>query len=349
MKNPGGAERVLSLIANKLDSLGYNISILSYYNESDSFYPLSKNIDRFSLNYEMSTNKVVKVFSFIKMLFVCRRIVKSKKIDFIIPLGNESAMIIALSLFYLKRIRKIVWIHYSFFHTLNFKAKIFRKYLIHSFEKIVVLNKTDTIKFSELYPDKVVHIPNPASFISKDVSKLNYNKIIAVGRIDRIKGFDKLIKSFKIVMDDLPNNDWKLQIIGQDGGEKASLTKLIEKLNLGNNVFIENAVSNIKLEYLLSDIYVMSSITESFGMVLLEAQEVGLPIVSFDCDSGPRDIVKNGVNGFLVNPYDIKELAKAMLSLIKDPELRKKMGVNAKQNVQSYNIEKIITKWVKLF
>ena len=173
----------------------------------------------------------------------------------------------------MNKIQKFIWIHYSFFHKLNLRDKFFRKFLARRFQKILVLNKTDFKKYSELFPNLIEYIPNPVSFYSNERSTLNNKTMIAVGRIDKIKGFDLLIKAFSKIVHQHHVLNWKLNIIGSDGGEKKYLNQLIKDLDVEKRVFIKDAVNNIKEEYLCSDIYVMTSINECFGLVLLEAQE----------------------------------------------------------------------------
>lgn len=345
LKKPGGAERVLCLIANNLSKLGYNVSILSYNSENESFYYLSDDIKRISLGYSMSKNWFSNKIEFIKLFFKYRLIVKQNKSNIVIPLGTEAAIITSVALLFYSNIKKMVWIHYSFFQKLKLRDIFFRKIFIRSFDKIIVLNKTDKEKFSELFPGKVEYIPNPVSFTSIETSKLNNKVCIAAGRLNKIKGFDLLINAFYIVVNKYGHSDWKLKIFGNDDGEKTALNCLINKLNLANNVIINNAILSIKEEYLSSDTYLMTSLNECFPMVLLEVQEVGLPIISFDCNSGARDIVEDGVNGILVEPYNVLAFAEAISKLIKDENLMIEMGKQAKMNVKKFYIENIISKW----
>jgi glycosyltransferase involved in cell wall biosynthesis len=342
---PGGAERVLTIIANELSRLNYHVSIMSYSLEDKSYYPLSDKVHRIPLGYNISKSTFINTFLFFKIIFKLRKQVKINKTDIIIPLGTESAIITILSLFFLPRVKKMVWIHYSFFQKLKLRDRLFRRIFIKYFDKLLVLNKTDFKKFNDLFPNKVEYLPNPVSFKSNEFSTLNNKVFIAAGRIDKIKGFDQLIKSFNIVVNEYGHKDWRLRIFGKDGGEKSNLKILIENLKLTSNVFIFDAVNNIKQEYLLSDVYLMTSINECFPMVLLEAQAIGLPIISFDCNSGPRDIIENNINGFLIDPYNIHSFASAMSLLINDFELRAFMGRNAKQSVKQFYLENIIIKW----
>jgi glycosyltransferase involved in cell wall biosynthesis len=278
-----------------------------------------------------------------------RKEIENNNIGLIIPLGTESSIYVFFGLFLKRSVKKISWIHYSFFKPLNLREKIFRKFILPSFDKIIILNKTDYFKFSELYPGKIIHIPNPVPFQSERVSNLKNKNILALGRIDKIKGFDSMIKAFKILLEEGKIGEWKLNIFGDDNGEQAHIEKLISENSLGDHIYIHKAKKNVETEYLNSAFYLMTSISESFPMVLLESQEYGLPIISYDCNSGPRDIIINNFNGFLVEVGNIQKLADVMIKLMDDDSLRNKMGFEAKKNTEKFQIDAIIKKWKTLF
>jgi len=341
LKHAGGAERVLVSVANKLSFLGFNIFIMSYKTENKSFYQLNDDITRLFLNYDVEKKRPFS-FKFINTLSAIRSNIKSNNIDIIIPLGTEPSILTFLALIFIKYPKKIAWIHYSFFIKLKFRDKVLRKVILPFYDKIIVLNKTDHLKFSNLYPGKVIHIPNPIPFKSSKVSLLNNKTLLALGRLDKVKGFDKLIKIFGLIHRNEKFRDWKLNIFGDDNGEKEYLEKLI------NKVFINEAKKDVETEYLKSDIYVMTSISECFPMVLLESQEYGLPIVSFDCHSGPRDIICNNINGFIVKVDNIQDFADALMLIMENNSVRNKMGLESKKNTQKFQIDNIIKKWTIL-
>ena len=105
----------------------------------------------------------------------------------------------------------------------------------------------------------------------------------------------------------------------------------------------------MKREYLQSSLFVLPSRYEGFGLVLIEAMACGLPVVSFDCENGPRNIIRDGQNGFLVQAFDVDAFAERLLTLIRDDELRKKMGAEARQSSRQYQIEDIAMRWKSLF
>ena len=142
--------------------------------------------------------------------------------------------------------------------------------------------------------------------------------------------------------------DWTLEIYGE-GTEREKLEKKINKLGLENSFLLKGVEKNIQNKYLESSIYVMSSRFEGMPMVLLEAMSCGLPVISFDCPCGPRDMIKYNENGFLIEFGNIKEMANKIEELIANEEKRKLFGKNARKSIQKYSKDKIMEEWIKLF
>jgi glycosyltransferase involved in cell wall biosynthesis len=141
--------------------------------------------------------------------------------------------------------------------------------------------------------------------------------------------------------------DWRLDIFGQ-GEWQEMLQGMIDERGLQETVKLNEPTKNIGQEYSESSMIVMSSHYEGFPMVMIEAMACGLPAVSFDFKCGPRDIIHEGENGLLVKDGDIDGLAEAMMTLMRDDELRKRMGENAKKVVDTYSEEKVMKMWVEL-
>ena len=223
---------------------------------------------------------------------------------------------------------------------LSFK---FNDWLDSRYDNIIVLNEDEK---SYVKSGNAIVIPNPIEpqiFQSNGSNK----KVIAAGRISPVKGFDHLIKAWAIVHK--ANPSWVLDIFGQnylDTTEK--LRVLIGELHLQDAIFIKESVDDLPKIMSGYSIYALSSETECFPMVLLEALSVGLPIVSYDCPNGPRHIVTNNEDGILVQQNRIDDLAAALDSLINNWELRTRMAENAKQNSQKFLPSVIMKHWQTL-
>ncbi|MCZ8197318.1 MAG: glycosyltransferase [Flavobacterium sp.] len=256
--------------------------------------------------------------------------------------------------FFLRQIPKLKEFHSSrYFEEIDRKNASFLKkmiFLINDFieskyTKLILLNDDEAQYYRS---NNLEIIPNPITINDDSVAILNNHKAIAAGRIAPVKGFEKAILAWKIVVEQ--NSDWELHIYGQ--GEKKyieSLQNLINENNLQKNVIIKNAVSNLDLILLDYSIYVMTSLTECFPMILLESLASGLPIVSFDCPHGPKNIITNNEDGFIVKNQDIIALSEKINLLINDHELRIAIGKKGKQNSYRFSKENVILKWQNLF
>ena len=133
-------------------------------------------------------------------------------------------------------------------------------------------------------------------------------------------------------------------------GEQTQYRQIIKELGIDvSRCHLHGSLFNVKDEYLDSSIFVLPSRSEGFGLVVIEAMSCGLPVISFDCDNGPRNIILNGQNGYLVPPFDINEYADRIIQLIQNEELRLQMGKNAQHSSHKYDIDTIAIQWKKLF
>lgn len=208
---------------------------------------------------------------------------------------------------------------------------------------IVVLNKDEQ---RYVHTGNVVVIPNPIS-LSDEFAKLENKQVIAAGRISPVKQFDLLIDAWSLVHQYQPA--WQLHIYGEDYlSTKAKLDQKIIDLGLNEVIKIKNSVPN--LEAVLSEysIYAMTSESECFPTVLLESLSVGVPIVSFDCPNGPRNIIMDKVDGYLVENGNIRAFAHALINLMTDNEKRYAMGKQAKQNILRFSVPIIMKTWQSL-
>lgn len=228
---------------------------------------------------------------------------------------------------------------------LGLKGKVV-KYLmqkqIRFFDTFVVLTSSN---LKEWQANNMVVIPNPASFQTAEHSSLETKQVIVVGSHSYNKGFDTLLKIWKEVEN--IHTDWKLKILGKIDENKTYL-KLAEQLRL-ENVDFHPPVKDIKEEYLGSSIMLLTSRSEGFGMVLIEAMECGVPCISFDCPSGPRDIISHKHDGFLIEDQNRQEFTETLAMLIENETLRKQMGKNAKKNAQRFSPDIIVNQWHHLF
>lgn len=191
-----------------------------------------------------------------------------------------------------------------------------------------------------------VVIPNPLYCQNHKTSDLTSKTVIAVARQSYEKGLDRLLYIWKLIAE--KHTDWKLEIYGSQN-QNLGLEGLAKEYNITSSVRFFEPIKNIEEKYLNSSAYVMTSRSEGFPMVLLEAMSFGLPIIAYDCPIGPRSIIANGKNGFLIPEDDAIAFAEKLSLLITNYELRKVMGTEGKAMVNEYNADDIMLKWKSLF
>ena len=361
----GGVERVLTLKANYMaDVLGYDITIiLTEGKEKPLFYPLSDKIKVINLDVDF---EALWTCSFVKKIFVYlqkQRIFKKRLTAELIRLKPDiTVSLLRREINFINDIqdgsRKIGELHVNRANYRNFEAgdtnfikRLFAKYWMHNLvfhlkrlDCFVVLTEEDKVSWTEL--SNVEVIPDPLAFDIDQVSPLTNKRVIAVGRYVYQKGFDLLLQAWKKIEQQHP--DWELSIYGM--GDRTPYEQLIDELQIDKNrCHLNGSTPDIKAEYLNSSLFVFSSRFEGFGMVLIEAMACGLPVVSFDCPCGPKDIVRHNEDGLLVPSDDINALAEAIHQMMSDANLRQKMAQTAIKNVQRYKLNEVCHHWQRLF
>ena len=361
---PGGVERVLTTKANYLaDVAGYDVYIvLTDGKGKEPYYPLSPKVKiiQLDINFEELWH-----LSFLKKILVYlykQRIYKKRLTSTLLSLKpNITVSLLRREINFLTSIKdgskKIGEIHVNKDNYRNFEANdtnfiknIFAKWWIKNLEyklrklnRFIVLTHEDKEKWTDIKNVEV--IPNPLCSIPSQHSLLQDKRVIAVGRYAYQKGFDLLLNAWKHVVD--KHSDWNLTIYGS--GERTPYINLAKDLGIESNCCLKASVSNIISKYQESSMLVFSSRFEGFGMVLLEAMSCGVPCVSFACPCGPKDIVTDGVNGYLVEPGNVEALAERICYLIEHEELRREMGKAARKRAEDFREEKIMQQWVDLF
>jgi len=197
------------------------------------------------------------------------------------------------------------------------------------------------------YVSQVVVIPNPVSFYCEDVGLCRRRKgrIISVGRLQEPKRFDVLIDAFAMIADQYP--DWYVDVYG-DGEYRDDLERRIQAKGLKDRFFLRQPTAAVMEEYMSSQLFVLCSDFEGFGLVLVEAMACGLPVVSTNCPYGPSEIVENGVTGLLAD-MNSRDLAAKMSRLLSDDCLRETMGHAAHQAAARYRQSVVMSEWEKAY
>ncbi|SHH21205.1 glycosyltransferase family 4 protein [Flavobacterium defluvii] len=345
IKNAGGVARVLSLKANYFtEHFNYEVHILSQNETEDlPFYDfnskvifhniiLNGNPFQFLKAYKKQINQKVKEIN-PHVILVADNGLKAFIFPFVIKTKIPIVFEIHGSKFIEENPLKSDFIS-KFISKIKYRFKDFG---VRKFTKIVALSEEN---LEEWNVKNGIVIPNPSWIQTKLVSDLKNKKVICVARNSYEKGLDRLIVIWEKVIDIHP--DWTLEIYTD---EVDSLNTIVVDLGMTLNIHIFSFVKNIEEKYLESSIYVMTSRTEGFPMVLLEAMASGLPCIAFDCPTGPRAIIKNNKNGFLIPDNDDLLFIEKLSALIENEDLRLEFGKNAKHSSENYSVEKIMEKW----
>lgn len=363
LSNPGGMERVL---LNKVrwicDNTGWEVVVVTTDQRGrEPFYQFPEKVRFIDLdvNYTDDNGKgfVGKSIGYLKKRRLHRKrlssLLKAEKPDITISLFPcESSFIPEIK----DGSKKVLELHFS----KNFRVQYGRKgifgfidrmrlrqdeRLVRKFDSFVVLTHEDAANWGKLSNLSV--IPNAALPLGVEADH-DKKRVIAVGRLDYQKGFDRLIDAWAIIMNQHPElHNWQLDVFGQ-GEWHNMLIEKIKEYNL-SNAKINSPTKNIASEYAESSILAMTSHYEGFPMVLIEAMTCGIAPVTFDYQCGPRDIITNNKDGILVSNGDVAAFAEALASLMLDDEKRKRMGEAARESVARFSESSVMQQWERLF
>ncbi|AFL69155.1 glycosyltransferase family 4 protein [Sulfurospirillum barnesii] len=335
----GGAERVLVNIANTL-CLKHKVSIATFSN-TDSFYPLDEKIQHMCLDLLKPSHTIVEtLYNSLRRFFILSRVIETLDPDIIISFMTHTNIIALLAAKWTKRkiiiSERITYVFYSSW-TLN----LIRKLTYPLCDYLITQTHEDAKKYS--FVKNVMIIYNPIVVSSDSLSHQKEKIILAVGRLDKQKGFDKLIMAYKLLSS---KDDWELWIVGE-GCERDALEKQISESNI-QNIKLLGIQKNIFDYYAKASIFVLSSEKEGFPNALLEAMSCGCACISFDCPCGPAEIIEHGVNGILVENQNIEQLAEWMQVLMENDSMRQDVSQKALKVTKKYAIESIIQQWEEI-
>lgn len=362
--NPGGMERVLLNKVTYLSQLpGWEVAVVTTdQNQRPPFYPFPEKVRMTDLgiNYSEDNGKGAwkKITGYLRKRKEHKRkltaLLLKEKPDIVVSLyPSESSFIPDIK----DGSKKVLELHYCKFFRLQYGRKGLLGWIdklrthqdeqiVRRFDKFVVLTNEDRGYWGNLPNIEV--IPNAAMHVSDAYSDVMNKRVIAVGRLDYQKGFDRLIQAWQLVQHTGRFTGWKLDIFGQ-GEWQEMLQQMIGKAGLQDTARLNRPTKQIGEEYVKSDMLVMSSNYEGFPMVMIEAMACGLPVVSFDYKCGPKDIIQTGINGLLVPNGDIQALADAMMKVMEDEAYRKMLSLNARKVVDTYSEQAVMSQWIRLF
>lgn len=348
LQGSGGVSRVLSVKLNYLiENYNYPIHVITTNNTSDTFF------------YEFSDNLIfhkidIKNLGFqhlLKYKLMLQSIINDVKPDIVINCDNGFKG--ALLPYLVKTKASLIYERHG---SRQIKTTTFVEYLKKKASNFVIDLSIDKYKVFAVCNDddkkdwkgsNIKLIYNPIWFKPPQVMPSFNNKIVlAVGRHSVEKQFDVLLKIWQKVIVDYP--DWTLKIFGDNNKDNA-LKHLVETLNIGKQVELHPPTKNITTEYSKASMLLNTSSSEAFGLVIIEAMAYGLPAIAFDTASGPKMLINNNINGYLIKSFDVDAYANKIKQLISDKALLETLGKNAKKGVQKFDIDVIMRQWHNLF
>lgn len=352
-----GMERILAIKANYLAGCnGMEVVIITYEQKNQPLaFDFSDKIRFYDLDIDYEACKGKNIFwnKIRRMVYTKRHqrrleeILRTEKPDITISMmtGREREWLYRFK----DGSKKILECHFSYFSYQNVKGIIDRykikRFLnrIKYYDRLVVLTEEDRKDWGK--KGNIVVIPNALTFYPEQCADLSVHRVIAVGRLLRQKGFDRLITIWAKIEPAFP--DWKLTIIGS-GKLQNALEQQIGLLKL-KRVEILPPRAEIIQEYSGSSVYVLTSRHEGFPMVLHEAMACGLPVVAYACKCGPRDIIQDRQDGFLIEEGDENGFVRRLSQLMADFSLRQRMGNEARRNITRFALPSVMKKWENLF
>ena len=369
----GGVERVVSYKASYFaEQLGYDVAIIVTEGWGRvCYFPLSNKVK--VINFELGFEELWKA-SFIKKAYLYltkqRRYKRLLKAELMRIRPDVTISMLRREINFLTDIpdgsKKIGELHVNRANYRNFEAndsnglkRLFARFWMKSLvgklkrlDQLVVLTDKSKAAWPEL--TNVTVIPDPITIEVKSEkvkSEKCVNRVVTIGRYAYQKGYDLLLQAWAEIsrIRELVNGEeWTLDIFGQ--GNQTDYRQLMVELGIDTDrCHLNGPVEDVVKVYQDSSIFVLSSRFEGFGMVLVEAMAYGLPVVSFDCPAGPDEIITDGVDGLLVPSGDVHALAKKLMVLMSDENLRRRLGQQARQTAQRYDMATLADQWKTLF
>jgi glycosyltransferase involved in cell wall biosynthesis len=355
----GGAERIAATLANYWSEMGWDITLVTLAGSDDDFYKLDSSIERIRLNFSRSRGVLFGgLLDKLSRLYKFRRYITKAQPDIAIafmPISNIFTGLVCVG-------TGITTIgserNYPPLAPLKWYWKFLCRVIYPHLNAVTALTQESADWLNaHMSPKHIVAIPNPIDWplpvkkpILDPVQTTAHFKgkrlLLAVGRLEDQKGHDLLMNAFAQLREH--HGDWCLVILGE-GGMRSKLERQRNELGLQDCVVLPGVAGNIGDWYRIADIYVMTSRYEGFGNTLAEGLAYGLPAVAVDCKSGPREILRDEIDGLLVPEDDPKALFTALDRLMSDKNLRKTFADRAIEVRDRFAPKRIINRWEMLF
>lgn len=346
--NTGGAERAASLMLNYWAEKGNDVTLITFDEQGkESFYALHTNVKRRYLAFTPAAGFGGKLVLNLRRIRTLKRVLKEVAPQAIIASIDQTNILTVFAaigggvpVFVIEQVDPSRYGVGAVWHLLRYVA-----YALSA--GIVAVSGGVKTFFPSILQKKITVIPNPIATVKQPQvnNERHACRIIAMGRLVPQKGFDMLIDAFSIVAGRYP--EWSVDIWGE-GPEREPLRSRIAANNLNDKVRLCGISRNTSETFLNGDIFVLSSRFEGFPLVLGEAMAAGLAVISFDCPSGPAEMINDGKNGILVARDSIEGLAAAMERLMRDADERRRLSEQARSITLQFGTEPVVRRWEEL-
>lgn len=351
-----GAERVTVNLANHWAATGRDVTVVTSASPSEDAFELHPGVRRIAFDLSGAGRGLLDgLWRTVHRVRALRRVLQGARPDVAIGVMNVANVILALASRGIAGVRTIGTEHiYPGRDSMDPLRALARRHAYGHLDAVVALTR-ESADWLEAHTSArgVRVIPNAAQWpLAVTEPRIAPGRaahrklLVAVGRLATQKGFDLLIEAFRQVAGKHP--DWDLAILGE-GADRSSLESQAALAGLGDRILLPGWAGNVGEWYQRADLFVMSSRYEGFPCALAEAMACGLPAVSFDCDTGPRDIIRDGIDGLLARPDDVPGLATAMDRLMGDAALRTRFGIRASEARERFSMSRIVASWEQLF
>jgi glycosyltransferase involved in cell wall biosynthesis len=348
----GGAERVSVTLCNHWAKRGWDVTLATFDDGTDPpFFPLAPGVRHLTLGLQRrSTGIVHSVINNLRRVPRLRSLVAEERPECILSFIDGTNVLVLLAargtgipVVVSERVDPSQ-------HSIPLPWRILRHMTYPSARAIAVQTRSIEARFPASWRGRIVVIPNPVPEVPPNSEEAPRaaaarRSIVGLGRLERQKGFDLLIRAFASIATTRP--EWDLTILG-DGRERGALAAEISRLGLSGRIALPGREPDALGALRRADLFVLSSRYEGFPNALCEAMACGLPVIAFDCPSGPADIVRDGVDGLLVPAENVTALAAAMSALTGDAERRRALGAHAPAVAARFSVERIAAQWERV-
>lgn len=346
----GGAERVMTVLAHEWAAAGRTVTLINFAGPAQvAFYALDPAVREIRLDLRRdSHNPLDGILANLGRIVRLRRAIRRSRPDLVISFIDRTN-VLTLAATIGSGVPVIVAEHTDPRHGSSGRAwSALRLLLYRRAAAVLVLTHGALEAFPPVIRRRMVVMPNPAGreLEGRTPAALDQPTIVAIGRLSREKGYDQLIRAFARIAAGRP--EWRVVIWGE-GAERESLEALRSELGLADRVALPGITRQPLDELGAASILALPSRREGFPMVAVEALACGVPVVAFDCHSGPRELIRDGVDGRLIAADDVAGFADALAGLIDDPAERRRLGANGPQIVVPFAIERVLAAWEDLF